>query len=107
MKFNGIVMKLGSTIMVLFLIVLIPLVFIIDRIFLEIYTTQVHQNVNELSRGLTNTLTKIPNTDSEFYHYLSLITGKELVVFNAEGIITSNSVFEYKKGEPMPDELVR
>ena len=107
MKFNGIVMKLGSIIMVLFLVVLLPLGFFIDRIFLQVYSTQVHQNVNELSRNLTDTLNKIPETGPEFYEYLSLIAGKEIVVFNTEGIITSNSVFEYTKGEPMPDELVR
>jgi signal transduction histidine kinase len=107
MKFNGIVMKLGSTIMFLFLVVLLPLGFFIDRIFLQVYTTQVHQNVNELSRNLVDTLNKIPETGPEFYEYLSLIAGKEIVVSNADGIITSNSVFEYTKDEPMPNELIR
>lgn len=106
MNINGIVVKLGSSIMVLFLIVLLPLGFFIDRIFLQIYSTQVHQNVNELSRNLTDTLNHSPQSGPDFYDYLSNITGKEIVVFNQHGVITSNSVFDYTKGEPLPNELV-
>ncbi|PRS26212.1 sensor histidine kinase [Bacillus sp. RJGP41] len=107
MKINGIVVKIGSSIMVLFLIVLIPLGFFIDRIFLQIYSTQVHQNVNELSRNLTDTLNQSPERGPDLYDYLSKITEKEIVVFNQKGIIISNSIFDYKKGEPIPNELVR
>ncbi|USK62415.1 sensor histidine kinase [Peribacillus asahii] len=107
MKVNGIVIKLGTIIMVLFLIVLVPLGFFIDRIFLQIYSTEVHQNVNTLSRTLTNTLNKTPESGPEFYEYLSNITGKKIVVFNEEGVISSYSVFNYIKGESLPNEIVR
>ena len=54
MKINSIVVKLGATIIVLFLIVLLPLGFFIDQVFLKVYSTQVHEDVNELSRTLTH-----------------------------------------------------
>ncbi|MFJ7616112.1 ATP-binding protein [Bacillus cereus] len=106
MKRNSIVLKLGSTIMVLFLVILLPLGFFIDRIFLEIYSAQVYDDVNELSENLSNTLNEIPNNNPEFYEYLSLIAGKKIVVFDSNGIVTSNSIFEYSKGNPVPNELV-
>src|SRR3954463_13970243 len=106
MKVNSVVIKLGSTIMVLFLVVLLPFGFFIDHVFLQIYSTQVQQDTNELSKNLTNTLDKLPKSGSEFYEYLNLISGKEIVVINEDGIIISNSVFEYSKGEPMPHELI-
>lgn len=106
MKINSVVIKLGLTIMVLFLLVLLPFGFFIDHVFLQIYSTQAQEDTDELSKILTKTLDELPKSDSEFYEYLNLISGKEIVVFNEDGIIISNSIFEYTKGESMPDELI-
>ncbi|MGG0177662.1 sensor histidine kinase [Gottfriedia acidiceleris] len=105
MKLNSIGMKIGFTIMILFLVVLLPLGFFIDRIFLQTYTSQVHQKVNELSNNIVETLNKQHGTIPDYYEFLSLITGEEIVVFNSNGVIISNSAFGYKKGKSMPKEL--
>lgn len=106
MKLNSIGIKIGFTIMLLFLVVLLPLGFFIDRIFLQTYSLQVHQKVNEQSIDLVEKLNRLPETDPDFYKFLRLIAGNEIVVFNSDGMITSNSVFDYKKGEHIPKELV-
>lgn len=107
MNINSIVVKLGATIMVLFLIVLLSLGFFIDRIFLQIYSNQVHDDVNELSQTLTESFEIMPEVGPEFSEYLSDITGKEIVMFNQEGVITSNSVPYFKYGESLPQNLVK
>ena len=99
---KGIVIKLGTSIMVLFFIVLIPLGFVIDRIFLQIYSTEVHQTVNDLSRKVTEHLKESTVYKEEgFLNHTRLITGKQIVVFNENGRITSDSVFEYDQNEFM------
>ncbi|MFD1130654.1 HAMP domain-containing sensor histidine kinase [Paenibacillus sp. PDC88] len=99
MRNKGIVIKIGSTIMILFLIVLLPLGIVIDRIFIQIYSTEVHQNVNNLSRKVTEYITDSPDTAVGFLNHTRLITGKQIVVFNEMGIITSKDVFEYTQNE--------
>lgn len=107
MKINSIVVKLGATIMMLFLIVLLPLGFFIDRVFLQVYSTQVHDDVNELSKTLTNSFDIMPEKGPEFSEYLSNITGKKIVMFNQEGVITSKSVPDFENGHSLPQNLVR
>lgn len=106
MKRNGIVVKLGAIMMILFLGVLVPLGFFIDRIFLQIYSTQVHHEVNELSRTLTNSFDEKLESSSEFYEDLSQLIGKKIVVFNQQGVITSHAVFDYQQGETLPQDLI-
>lgn len=106
MKINGIVIKIGSTMMILFLVVLIPLGVLIDRIFLQIYSTEVHQRVNDLSRNVTEILLDNNQSDSKLLEYTEMISGKEIVLFNQQGVITSESVFEYVKNEKMPIDIV-
>ena len=107
MKINSIVVKLGVTIIVLFLTVLLPLGFFIDQVFLKVYSTQVHEDVNELSRALTHSSDIVTDGGPEYYENLSKITGKKIVMFNKKGIITSNSIFEFTNGETLPIDLVK
>lgn len=103
MKLNSISFKIGTTIMILFLIVLLPLGFFIDRIFLQIYTTQVHKKANELSKNLTSGDYEF---DAEFYHDIAVLTGKEIVVFNKDGIVLTHTVFDYTTESNIPNELL-
>ena len=83
-----------------------PLGFFIDQVFLKVYSTQVHEDVNELSRALTHSSDFVNEGGTEYYENLSKITGKKIVMFNQEGVITSNSVFEFTNGETLPTNLV-
>jgi signal transduction histidine kinase len=106
MKINGIVVKLGTIIMFLFLIILLPLGFFIDRIFLQVYSTQVHENVNEHSKKLAATLEKNFDHAPELYDLIGTATEREILVINPEGMIVSHSVLGYKKGKKVSIEFV-
>ncbi len=47
---NKIVLKLGGTIMILFLMVVLPLGYVANQIFTNFYYNQVQEEVEELSR---------------------------------------------------------
>ncbi|OMP68305.1 sensor histidine kinase [Domibacillus epiphyticus] len=106
MNYNGIVLKLGTTIMILFLSVLLPLGFFTDRIFLSVYSSQVHQKVNDLSRELVDILDEPNERQSDYYQKLSKVSGKELVIFDGHGKIVTNSNMEFKKGDNISSELL-
>ena len=106
MKFNGIVIKFGVLMMSLFLIILLPLGFIIDRIFLEVYSDQVHQNVNQYSNKLKDVLEKNYKFDPKLFDYLSSATEREILVFNENGVILSDSQLGFEKGEQVQNDLI-
>ncbi|WP_019153633.1 sensor histidine kinase [Robertmurraya massiliosenegalensis] len=107
MKVNGIFLKLGFIMMVLFLVILLPLGFIIDRIFLEVYSEQVHQNVNQHADKLKNTLENNFPVDSKAFDYLSSTTEGEILVFDEKGVILSNSVLEFQKGQQIQNDFLQ
>lgn len=106
MKLTGIVIKLGSIIMALFLLVLLPLGFIIDRIFLQVYSDQVHETVNQYAQKLQETLQSNMWNDPKLFEYLSSATEREILVFDERGLILSNSVLGFEKGKEVPNNLV-
>ncbi|MEC1742821.1 sensor histidine kinase [Schinkia azotoformans] len=106
MKFNRIVLKYGIIIMTLFLLILLPLGFIIDRIFLEVYSEQVHQNVNQYSDKLKATLEKNFGNKPKLFEILSSTTEREILIFNENGEILSNSILGFEKGKIVPYDLV-
>lgn len=106
MKFNRIVLKYGIIIMTLFLIILLPLGFIIDRIFLEVYSEQVHQNVNQYSEKLKATLEKKHGNEPKLYEILSSTTEGEILIFDENGVVLSNSILGFEKGKNVPHDLV-
>lgn len=104
MKFNGIVLKLGIIIMVLFLSILIPFSFLIDRIFLKVYSIHVNEGISELAEELSTSLRTSEEEGPEFYDYLSSLTNKIIVVFDENGTIISNSVLEFETGGSIPND---
>lgn len=106
MKFNRITLKIGIIMMSLFLLILLPLGFIIDRIFLEVYSDQVHQNVNQYSNKLKNVLEKNNKFDQKLFDYLSSTTEREILVFDENGVILSDTVLDFNKGEKVQNDLI-
>ncbi|PYF01859.1 sensor histidine kinase [Ureibacillus chungkukjangi] len=107
MKIRGIVVKFGLIIMLLFLSILIPFAILIDRIFLNVYSLHVNENVNELADKLEIAVSHSMKNEPEFYEYLSAITDEEIVVFNEKGVIISNHVFEFHTGTSIPKEWLK
>ncbi|USL44395.1 sensor histidine kinase [Priestia megaterium] len=106
MNVKSIVWKLGLTIMILFLIVLLPFGFSIYRIFSGVYSTQVHENVNELSINLSKTSMDPDRNQENSYEYLSTITDKDIVLVDKNGkVLSTNHLSQFKKGAPIPRDL--
>ncbi|MDF1507911.1 HAMP domain-containing sensor histidine kinase [Robertmurraya sp. DFI.2.37] len=107
MKVNGIFLKLGFIMMVLFLVILLPLGFIIDRIFLEIYSEQVHQNVNQHANKLKEALENNFRNDPKIFDYLTSTLDEEILIFDEKGVILSNPVLEFQKGQQIQHDLLQ
>ncbi|UKJ83963.1 HAMP domain-containing histidine kinase (plasmid) [Priestia megaterium] len=106
MNVKSIVWKLGLTIMLLFLIVLLPFGFSIYSIFSGVYSTQVHENVNELSLNLSKKAIGPDRKQAEFYEYLSTITEKDIVLVDKNGkVLSTNHLSQFKKGVTIPEDL--
>ncbi|WP_394542664.1 ATP-binding protein [Priestia aryabhattai] len=106
MNVKSIVWKLGLTIMLLFLIILLPFGFSIYSIFSGVYSTQVHENVNELSLNLSKKAIDPDRKQAEFYEYLSAITEKDIVLVDKNGkVLSTNHLSQFKKGVTIPEDL--
>ncbi|KNH22895.1 hypothetical protein ACS78_10920 [Priestia megaterium] len=106
MNFKSVIWKLGLTIMILFLIVLLPFGFSTYRIFSGVYSTQVHENVNELSLNLSKTSEAPNENQATFYEYLSTITEKDIILVDKDGkVLSNNNLSAFKKGKNIPKEL--
>ncbi|MFD2760411.1 ATP-binding protein [Lentibacillus juripiscarius] len=89
---NKIVLKLGGTIMVLFLVVLLPLGYVANQIFTSFYYNQVQQEVDELSQKYALTITSLKNEKYlNMFKTLADLTNKEVYIINANGKVIADS----------------
>jgi len=109
MKLNSVAFKLGTSIMVLFIALLLCLGIFIDNVFLQIYSNQVHREVNDISIELTESVQPFDRSiePSEFYDKMARITDTEIVAFNHNGVIISNTTFSFTQNELIPKELLQ
>ncbi|MCM3389324.1 ATP-binding protein [Ureibacillus chungkukjangi] len=57
-----------------------------------------------MAEELATSLSSSMNDGAQFYDYLSSITNKEIIIFDRNGIIVSDSVLEFKTGMSIPNE---
>jgi signal transduction histidine kinase len=92
MRSNKIVFKLGGTILILFLIVLLPLGYVTSKIFTNFYYSQVEEEIDELSVKYANT---IPSLSDEqivsMFETLADLTNKEIYILDSKGKVMVNS----------------
>lgn len=92
MMWNRIVVKLGGTILLLFLMVLLPLGFVLDRAFSEFYYKEVRTEIEDLSAHYANLIEQ--NTDSQMLNMTEMMADfskVKLYVVDAQGEIVVNS----------------
>ncbi|MFA7746157.1 MULTISPECIES: ATP-binding protein [Salinicoccus] len=83
---NKIVLKLGGTIMVLFLVVLLPLGYVANQIFTNFYYNQVQEEVEEFSQKYALTITSLKNENSlNMFKTLGELTNKEIYIIDSDG----------------------
>ncbi|WP_407270624.1 ATP-binding protein [Radiobacillus sp. PE A8.2] len=89
---NKIVLKLGGTIMVLFLVVLLPLGYVANQIFTNFYYSQVQEEVEELSQKYALTITSMENEKFlTMFKTLAELTNKEIYIIDADGKVVAES----------------
>lgn len=102
MKWNSIVFKLGVVIMVLFLSILVPFAFLIDRIFLNVYSLYLNENIKDMADKLTTVASTTMKEDPYFFENITTLTNHDVIFFNQDGVVVSGSVQEFTSGEKIP-----
>lgn len=104
---NSIVLKLGGTIMVLFLVVLIPFVYVIDQIFSGVHYDQVHEYIDDLSTDFQSSIKDVDNKEQlKLYENLGHYTKTEILVVNNQGeILTDSNLQRLRKGTNLDKKL--
>ncbi|MBT2583199.1 HAMP domain-containing sensor histidine kinase [Planococcus sp. ISL-109] len=106
MKRNGIVLKLGLVIMALFLSILIPFAFLIDRIFLNVYSIYLNDNVKSIAQSLEVEWVERDQSPEEIYQHLDLFFEHEVLFLNSNGHITHGNIMEFNEGSHLPMDWV-
>jgi signal transduction histidine kinase len=107
MKINSITIKLGITIMVLFLVVLFPLVYTIDQMFTAFYMNQKQEQLESFASEYSTTISSVE--DDRSYHMFEMsseLMNAEMFVFNMEGkILKSTGVLGFTEGTQVPEDI--
>lgn len=89
---NKIVLKLGGTIMVLFLIVLLPLGYVANQIFTNFYFSQVGGEIDELSKKYARTITSLEDEQIlNMFKTLAELTNKEIYIVDKNGEVIADT----------------
>lgn len=97
--FNRVGFKWGVLIMTLFLIILLPLVVLVDRLFANIYTDYVDTSVEKVATRAVMQLEKEPALTAERINLMLSLSNDAIIVFNKQGKILSRSAYEFFEGE--------
>lgn len=122
MRWNRIVFKLGATFILIFLVVLLPLGFVIDKIFFGFYFSQVQEDIDQLSSRYADAIAQSKNPMmvhmigmmAEFSHvYLYIVDEKGKIIANSgipglpEGsLISKEEVGMLSRGHSIRKEYV-
>ncbi|MEK4012732.1 HAMP domain-containing sensor histidine kinase [Peribacillus sp. FSL M8-0224] len=105
-KINSIGSKLGITIMILFMFILVPLGYVIDRIFFGFYYGQTHEYIDEVSLDIINSISYLDDQNElGLYEKMANHTKTELVIVDKAGkVLTTSNLYE--KGEGFNPDLL-
>lgn len=93
MKWNRIVIKLGGTIILLFLIILLPLGFVINQIFTGFYYNQTQKQIDQLSSRYAKSITTTgnPGMAVNMIEMMSEFSRMMLYIVDNQGTVIANS----------------
>lgn len=91
MKWNSIVVKLGASILLLVLVILLPLGFVVNQTFSNFYFNKVQEQVEKASERYANSIDSLDNQQLEVLELLASVTEQEIVIVNNQGVIVANS----------------
>jgi signal transduction histidine kinase len=104
MKWNRTVFKLGGTIILLFLIILLPLGFVIDQIFSGFYYNKVKEDNNQVASQYANLIANSRgHMTVRMIEMMAGFSQVKLYIVDDQGIIVASSgVVGIKKGSKLP-----
>lgn len=107
MKLNSITFKLGGTILILFLVVLLPMVYTIDKLFTGFFYNQKQEQIDHFADKYSETLKDVEDKSSyHMFEMLSEASNTNLFVFNKDGkIIKSTGLSDFKEGKQVKKEI--
>lgn len=91
MKYNKIFIKLSSIIMIIFLIVLLPLGFIMNKIFTNVYIEKIEQETKQVSENYENMIHSLKSMNIIMIGPLSEMINKSVILVNSDGKIIVNT----------------
>jgi signal transduction histidine kinase len=92
MNWNRIVFKLGGSILIIVLIILLPLGFVTQQIFSGFYYSKVQNQLMDLSKRYAESISSLEN--KEIFHMfetLATMTDQEIVIVDSNGQVLANS----------------
>ncbi|RBP05345.1 ATP-binding protein [Rossellomorea aquimaris] len=92
MNWNRIVVKLGGSILLIVLIILLPLGFVTQQIFSGFYYSKVQDQLMDLSKRYAESISSVDNTQIlQMFETLATMTDKEIVIVDSKGKVLANS----------------
>jgi signal transduction histidine kinase len=92
MKWNSIVIKLGVVFILLFIVVIFPLGFSINKIFSGFFYNEVENQIDKLSTRYSRTITDIEDEKIlNMFEMLADLTEHEIFIVDKNGIVIANS----------------
>lgn len=91
MKWNSIVVKLGSSILLLVLVILLPLGFVVNQIFADFYFSKVQEELEEASDRYANSIDSLDEQQLELFELLASVTEQEIIIVDEQGVVVANS----------------
>lgn len=107
MKSKGIVLKLGLIIMALFLSILIPFAIWIDRVFINVYSLYLNENVKAIAERVETEVSEGGRSLDSMYLDLTVFFDHEILLFNENGHITAGDFMGFYQGQHLPDEWIQ
>jgi hypothetical protein len=95
---NRIVIKLGGSIILLFLVVLLPLGFVINQIFTGFYYNTVQENIDQLADRYAQTIASsdAPLMAVSMIEMMNQYSDNKLYIIDSDGTVIANSSVSWK-----------
>ncbi|MCY9666386.1 cell wall metabolism sensor histidine kinase WalK [Paenibacillus alginolyticus] len=104
MKWNRVVVKLGSTIIILFLVVLLPMGFVINQILTSFYQKNIQDNIKALSTRYAQALSDGASTVETIKTIAEFSDVKFFIINNTGKIIANSGLLTFTDDASLPDK---
>lgn len=99
----SIVIKLGGSMLLLVLTIVLPLGFVLNQLFANFYFNETEQELGRLSDRYASSISSLDTGQLDLFERLSSLTDRAIVVVDEQGIIAANSgISGLPEGQPIP-----